>query len=85
MDKRSRCLTGENFDQIKVSHNSYSDVVSTVRESEIWNPGIFSRGIGNPVLWNSEYRSKIRIPLSIGIQNMIQVPLTKNPVSITYT
>ena len=55
------------------------------RESEIWNPRIFPRGIGNPVLWNSEYRSKIRIPLSIGIQNMIQVPLTKNPVSITYT
>ena len=58
VDKRSRCLTGENFDQTKVSHSSYSAVVSKVRESEIWNPGIFSRGIGNPVLWNSEYRSR---------------------------
>ena len=69
VDKRSRCLTGENFDQIKVSHSSYCDVVSKVRESEIWNPGIFSLGIGNPCFGVRNTGPKFRIPLSIGIQN----------------
>ena len=63
--KRSKCLTGENFDQIKVSHSSYSDysaVVPKVRKSEIWNPGIFFSWNRESVLWNSEYRSKIPDP-----------------------
>ena len=53
VDKRSRCLTGENFDQTKVSHRSYSAVVSKgspksgIREFFLVESGILCFGIRN--------------------------------------
>ena len=78
VDKRSRCLTGENFDQTKVSH-------SRLQCCRTQSKGVRNLESGNFFSWN---RKSCALEFGIQIQksgshyrleSRIQVPLIKNP------